>query len=181
MALWLLEGGFDPSRRPGGALQAPGGMSRDLWNQVKAILNAQSVIIPAPDPRNRLAWRSGEWKSPDREHDASCRSSEPSIIDPRNTALPGWIRRLLHKRAVREGRLTHINRVKVPIDDVDLSSFDLVVAMHPDEATEPAMRKAIECQLDFAIVPLARPARALNSRQRPGWCLHVEARGGTCG
>jgi len=76
-----------------------------------------------------------------------------TIIDPRETALPRWIRKMLRKRAVRGERLVHIDRLKRSVEETDLSPFDLVVAMHPDKATEPTLRKALECDLDFAIVP----------------------------
>jgi hypothetical protein len=77
----------------------------------------------------------------------------PVIIDPRDATFPRWIHRKLRKRAIGSGRLTQIERWQNLVEDVDLSSFDLVVALHPDEATEPALRAAIAYNLSFAIVP----------------------------
>ena len=76
-----------------------------------------------------------------------------TIIDPRETALPRWIRKTLRNRAVRGEHLARIDRLKKSVEEIDLSPFDLVVATHPDKATEPTLRKAIEYDLDFAIVP----------------------------
>jgi hypothetical protein len=49
--------------------------------------------------------------------------------------------------------VTRLNRWQQPVEAVDLSNFDLLVALHPDQATEPALRAAIAHGLDFAIVP----------------------------
>jgi hypothetical protein len=76
-----------------------------------------------------------------------------TTIEPRKTALPRWIRKTLRRRAPREGRLVRLERIKLPVEEVDLSLFDLLVAMHPDQATEPALRLAMDHHLDFAIVP----------------------------
>ncbi|GAA2760567.1 hypothetical protein GCM10009872_59280 [Actinopolymorpha rutila] len=77
----------------------------------------------------------------------------PVVIEPRDVRLPRWIQRDLRKRSVRERRLTTIDRIARPVQEVDLSPFDLVVALHPDEATEPAVRAAVRHNLDFAVVP----------------------------
>lgn len=75
------------------------------------------------------------------------------LIEPRPAPLPRWIQRDLRKRAVREGHLTTIQRIARPVEDVELRTFDAVVAMHPDQATEPAVRAAVKYGLGFAIVP----------------------------
>jgi hypothetical protein len=75
------------------------------------------------------------------------------VIEPRDARLPRWIQRHLRKRAVREGSLTTIERIRRPVQEADLTTFDVVVALHPDEATEPAVRAAAEHDLDFAVVP----------------------------
>lgn len=78
----------------------------------------------------------------------------PVIIDPRpSTFSRRRIHRALRKEAVRTGRLVHIERQQVAIEDIDLRAFDLLAALHPDEATEPALRVALAHGIDFAIVP----------------------------
>jgi len=78
---------------------------------------------------------------------------EPTVIDPRDVRLPSWLRRKLRKQSIREGRVIQFERLRQPVEEADLGSFDLLVAMHPDEATEPALKQALESDLDFAIVP----------------------------
>ena len=75
------------------------------------------------------------------------------VIEPRDARPPRWIQRHLRKRAVREGHLTTIERIARPVQEADLATFDVVVALHPDEATEPAVRTAVEHDLDFVVVP----------------------------
>ena len=54
---------------------------------------------------------------------------------------------------MRTGKVTQIERRCVSIETVDLREFDLVVALHPDQGTEPALRSALAYGIDFAIVP----------------------------
>ncbi|HZC26859.1 MAG TPA: hypothetical protein VE287_07535 [Actinopolymorphaceae bacterium] len=75
------------------------------------------------------------------------------LIEPRPAPLPRWIRRDLRKRAIRDGYLTTIDRITRPVEEVELADFDAVLAMHPDQATEPAVRAAVKHGLGFAIVP----------------------------
>jgi len=77
----------------------------------------------------------------------------PVIIDPRNTFLPNRINRILRKRSIRRGKVIAIDRIRKNIQEVDIRSFDLIVALHPDEATEPAIKAALQEGKDFAIVP----------------------------
>ena len=98
---------------------------------------------------------------------------KPTIIDPRKTALPRWIRKTLRKKAARGERLVRIDRLKKPIEEIDLNPFDLVVAMHPDKATEPTLRKAIEYDLDFAIVPCCVYPMDGKRRSSEEWILYL--------
>jgi hypothetical protein len=93
----------------------------------------------------------------------------PVVIEPRDVRIPRWIHRDLRKRAVREGRLTTINRIVAPVEDVDLRAFDLVVGLHPDEATEPAVRAAHAYDLDFAVVPCCVFPLDGRAYSRQGW------------
>ena len=77
----------------------------------------------------------------------------PVIIDPRDAIIPRWVRRTLRKRALHTGVETPIARIVAPVEQVDLGRFDLLAALHPDEATEPALRAALHYDIDFAIVP----------------------------
>ena len=76
-----------------------------------------------------------------------------TIIDPRPATFPRWIHRRLRKKARRTGTVSIIERVHQNVESVDLSRFDLTVALHPDEATEPTLRYAIKHNINLAIVP----------------------------
>ncbi len=102
---------------------------------------------------------------------------KPIIIDPRQTALPRRIRKTLRKKAVQRGRLARIDRLKKSVEEIDLSPFDLVVAMHPDKATEPTLRKAIEYDLDFAIVPCCVYPMDGKRRSSEEWIFYLASLG----
>jgi len=78
---------------------------------------------------------------------------ESVIIDPREVRFPHRIRRALRKKSIQEGRIVDIRHIRKDVRDVDLGEFDLIAGLHPDDATEPALRAAAICQKDFAIVP----------------------------
>ncbi len=78
---------------------------------------------------------------------------DATIVDGRDAELPRYIRRTLRKRSVKQGRLIEIPRAVGTLPGMDLSPFDLVVALHPDEATEHAVRAALALGKDFAVVP----------------------------
>lgn len=98
---------------------------------------------------------------------------EPTIIDPREARLPGWLRRKLRKQSIREGRLIQPDRLHKTVEETDLGSFDLMVAMHPDEATEPALRRALDHDMDFAIVPCCVFPMDGVRRSRQEWPLYL--------
>jgi hypothetical protein len=77
----------------------------------------------------------------------------PTIVDPRAARFPKWIQRDLRKRRVRGERTSPIRRLVARVEDVDLREFDLVVALHPDQATEPTILGCLASGVDFAIVP----------------------------
>lgn len=93
----------------------------------------------------------------------------PVIIDWREVALPRWVHRTLRKRAIRTGKLPTLERICAHVEDVDLAGFDLIVGLHPDEATEPALRAALDHGLDFAIVPCCVFPLDGARRSREGW------------
>ena len=93
----------------------------------------------------------------------------PVIVDPRPATLPRWIPRTLRKRAVRDGRPAGIERVIQRVEDADLGRFDLLVALHPDAATEPVVRKAVAQGVDFAIVPCCVFPLDGRPRSREAW------------
>jgi hypothetical protein len=78
---------------------------------------------------------------------------ESVVIEPHGSRLPPKLTRELRKRAVQTGVVTTVRRIAARIEDVDLAGFDLVAALHPDQATEPAIRAALAGGLDFAVVP----------------------------
>lgn len=77
----------------------------------------------------------------------------PVIIDPRLATFPRWIHRSLRKQTLRTGTRHCIERWQARVEDIDIQAFDLVVALHPDEATEPVVRAAIASNIAFAVVP----------------------------
>jgi hypothetical protein len=97
----------------------------------------------------------------------------PVVIDPRDTTFPRWIHRTLRKRVVRAGQRSAIERWRVCVGDVDLRSFDLIVALHPDEATEPALRAAVTHAIDFAIVPCCVFPLDGVARSRQAWVSYL--------
>lgn len=97
----------------------------------------------------------------------------PVIVDPRKAALPRWIRRKLRKQSIRSGRLVTIERLKRPVERVDLGTFDLVAALHPDGATEPALRGALRHGVAFAIVPCCVFALDGVKRSREEWVAYL--------
>ena len=78
---------------------------------------------------------------------------DATIIDSREIHLPRWMKRILRKESVKQGRLVEIPRAVGNVEDLDLQAFDLLVGLHPDEATEYILRTAIKYDKDFAIVP----------------------------
>jgi hypothetical protein len=97
------------------------------------------------------------------------------VIDPRPSRLPPKLARELRKRAVRTGEITTIERRTVGIEDVDLTEFDLVAALHPDQATEPAIRAAIAADVAFAVVPCCVFAMDGRPYTREGWLEYLAA------
>jgi hypothetical protein len=77
---------------------------------------------------------------------------EVTIVDPCVRPFPKWIRDYLQE-AEPDTVAHEIRRLKVNVDEVQFGKFDLIVAMHPDEATELAIRAAISFNIDFAVVP----------------------------
>jgi hypothetical protein len=75
---------------------------------------------------------------------------EVTVVDPGVRPFPKWIRDYLDES--NQGTLEP-RRLKTRVDEVDFKQFNLIVAMHPDEATEPAIRAAISFGIDFAVVP----------------------------
>jgi hypothetical protein len=100
---------------------------------------------------------------------------QPVIGEPRASTFPRWVHRTLRKRAVRDGRPTTIERVPRRVEDVDLSTFDLIVALHPDEATEPTPRAAVAYGVDFAIVPCCVFPLDCIKRSRDEWLTYLAA------
>src|SRR5919198_2741821 len=100
----------------------------------------------------------------------------PTIIDPRPATFPRWVHRTLRKRAVRGGpggRPVSIERLLAPVEDVDLRPFDLVAALHPDAATELAVRAAVAQGVDFAVVPCCVFPLDGIRRSRAAWLAHL--------
>ncbi|HVG98098.1 MAG TPA: hypothetical protein VNK05_14415 [Chloroflexota bacterium] len=99
----------------------------------------------------------------------------PVVVDPRPAALPRWIRRTLRKRAVRTGHAGGVERLSRRVEDTDLRPFDLVAALHPDAATEPAVRAAVALGVDFAVVPCCVFPLDGVPRSREAWLRHLQS------
>ena len=54
-----------------------------------------------------------------------------------------------------------------------MGAFDLVVALHPDEATEPTLRAALSSGTDFAIVPCCVFPLDGVKRSRQAWVSYL--------
>lgn len=100
---------------------------------------------------------------------------ESVVIEPRDSRLPPKLARELRKRAVRTGVVTTISRIAARIEDVDLAGFDLVAGLHPDQATEPAIRAALAAGLDFAVVPCCVFAADESCYTRAEWLDYLVA------
>ena len=78
----------------------------------------------------------------------------PVVVDPRgDLGLPKAVRRHLRRHSMKTGCSPTFPRIHARIEDIDLSRFDLIVGLHPDQATEPLIRRAVACGLPFAVVP----------------------------
>ena len=95
------------------------------------------------------------------------------VVEPRPCALPRWIQRDLRKRSVREGRLASIEVRRERVQDVDLASFDLLAGLHPDQATEPLVRAAVNAGIDFAVVPCCVFPLDGRHYSYDGWLAHL--------
>jgi|TARA_Y100000310_G_scaffold274578_3_gene290664 hypothetical protein len=78
---------------------------------------------------------------------------DATIIDTRNAHLPSRLQRVLRKQSVKQGRLIEIPRVIGKVQEVDLRPFDIIVGLHPDDATEHLVREALKLGKDFAVIP----------------------------
>lgn len=76
-----------------------------------------------------------------------------TIIDVRETHLPGRLRRALRKESRKTGRNVALQKVVGCVEQVDLQGFDLLAGLHPDQATEHVIRRAMALEKDFAVVP----------------------------
>ena len=106
----------------------------------------------------------------------------PTIVDPRLATFPRWIHRTLRKRTVRgdqarqggpSGQPATVERLLARVEDVELRRFDLVAALHPDAATEPAIRAAVAHGIDFAVVPCCVFPLDGIKRSREAWLTHL--------
>lgn len=77
-----------------------------------------------------------------------------TVIDPRRpTKLPRQVRKKIRKEMIRRGTAPPLEAVTNGVDETDLAPYDLIVGMHPDEATEPIVRSAVEWGKPFAVAP----------------------------
>ncbi len=98
---------------------------------------------------------------------------DATIIDDRDARLPSWMHRELRKQSVKQGRLIEIPRIVKRVQEVDLRPFDLIVGLHPDEATEHVVREALKHDKDFAIVPCCVFPSDGVKRSKEDWCAYL--------
>ena len=96
-----------------------------------------------------------------------------TIIDVRDANHSGWVYRALRKRSIKAGRLLEIPRIVAAVQDIDLSAFDLVVGLHPDEATEHIVRAANQHHIPFAVVPCCVFPIDKIKRSREDWMTYL--------
>lgn len=93
------------------------------------------------------------------------RSYSPTVIDPRRSGLPKRVRKQERKSALKTGRLLRPKFLNVEVVEADLSEFDLLVGLHPDEATEPLARLAT--QKPVVLVPCCNKGFGVMSHGSP--------------
>ena len=103
--------------------------------------------------------------------------TRPVIVDPRESTFSGRVHRSLRREAIRTRRLVRIERRRVSVEDLDLREFDLVVALHPDVATEPALRAALAYSIDFAVVPCCVFPLDGTKRSQAEWLRYLASLG----
>jgi hypothetical protein len=123
---------------------------------------ASKTIADVAGGRGELAFRLFEY------------GKQPAIIDPRSTTFPRWIHQSLRKQTLCTGKRQCIERRQARVEDVDLQVFDLIVALHPDEATEPVIRTAIASGIAFAVVPCCVFPLDRISRTQEEWICYLE-------
>ena len=79
----------------------------------------------------------------------------------------------MRKRRLRGERTNPIRRVVASVEDVELGEFDLVVALHPDQATEPTILGCLASGVDFAIVPCCVFPLDQTRYTREGWVSYL--------
>lgn len=98
---------------------------------------------------------------------------DPTIIDPRSARLPKRMQRDLRKRQHRGEQVNPIRRMVERVEHVDLSQFDLVAALHPDQATEPTVLACHASGTDFAIVPCCVFPLGQTRYTQEGWVNYL--------
>ena len=110
------------------------------------------------------------------------RGYKPVVIDPRRSGLPKSIRKQERKAALKTGKFLRPIFLNRPVGQADLADFDLLVGLHPDEATEPLAELAAEkpvvlvpcCNKGFGIASHGSPnatetVRRIWKRLRLDW------------
>jgi hypothetical protein len=78
---------------------------------------------------------------------------DSTIVDNRPARPSPWIHRALRKKSRAQGKLTQLARLVAKVEDIDLHDYDLIVGLHPDEATEHIVLSAVKHGRAFAVVP----------------------------
>ncbi len=92
-----------------------------------------------------------------------------TVIDPRRKAVKRHFRKLAQKGGFIS-RLHYERRVLLPSD-----TADLLVGLHPDEATEALVEQAVRLRAAFVVVPCCVMPRDGVHRTFEEWCDHLRA------
>lgn len=90
-----------------------------------------------------------------------------TVIDPRRKA----VRRRYRKAAQKAGFISRLRYERRPLRADDAA--DLLVGLHPDEATEDIVRQAVRLRVGFVVVPCCVLPRDGVRRSFENWCDYL--------
>ena len=90
-----------------------------------------------------------------------------TVIDPRRRA----VRRRYRKAAQKAGFISRLRYERRPLQDSDCA--DLLVGLHPDEATEGIVRLAVKLGVGFVVVPCCVMPQDGVRRSFEDWCGYL--------
>jgi len=92
---------------------------------------------------------------------------DATVIDPRRPA----VRRRFRKAAQKAGFISRLHYERRLLCATDTA--DLLVGLHPDEATEAILRQAVRTGSGFAVIPCCVMPTDGERRTFDGWCAYL--------